>query len=1139
MSFRVGRLAPVLASGILPLAALAAPPTASVSAPAWAPEDGVVGQYLIAPVELSVDYQATLPPVCTAKPGGPPVEEVTQTVDKAFGATTASDAGHLSPAVPGSVASATIGETTLTVWVEADLGTDKSTLRARIEAADGGVAADWDLKSGFSGAIFNPDVGVYGGTSFVVVFAAQQGLNLTSATRDGDSGKDSDIWIAVVAPDGAVTYPPTGFTFDYPDESWAGLGIQILKHRSHPTVGGMTNKSFIAVAWDTSYSKAGSSEDKGFGLINPATALPYNSYGIDSVAPGAVEVQTFSMLGQTPQLFKDPYRANDWTDGAQRRPVAAGLADTIVIAWESGCGADDDCKSQKLDAAGFGIFWQAFDENGAAQMGGGDQFAGDPLNSGFDQLNPSLSVTGDGTVLLSWTDAGPGNLGSVAISEAGGGTPTSAAQCPGDGAMGQVPLDADRIACVGADEDGTLRWGVVSATGQALMEPQTIGGSATAVLSAYATDTQLVALIAHAGGPKVHRINTSGTGTCAFQLKCDSDGQDIDAGFVLKQGITDAFDVDSAPVKLTCEKSPPTDASIKAPEGYVTATSFTLEYNVGSDAQSGIASATLKHKQLPLVAGTCGGATDPCALDAHKLYTQTLKAGATKDQVLVFDTDTTCMVATLDVANQAGLNKCFDNATVVIKVDAKAPQPALDPVDGGYKLLGNDANLDTGALTMRVDSGVWVSVKDGEVFSTKTLADGSHLIVLKAADLAGNVAEQGLPITIDTQPLEVTITSPVHGSTVGNTPAPKLLFAVSEPIDSVAWTLDGAAQSGNPQSALLAGLAAGAHSVVVSAVSQTGEQASAESTFTVVSGAPAIVIVQPQPATVGCQTPDVDVVLAGSPQDGLYFYGLDGGPGATWKAGESVLDFADDHEGTHTLSAGVVHPGGAMAQSSLTFCVDGKPPSLAIVEPAADSVHTTTAVALGVTLDEAFPDTLTVALRDNETGEVVHEATAMTGENALLNALFPTLGDGTYDVVVVATDTAGHETTAAVTAVTIDASNPVVTITSPAYQAYPSQTIPIAYDVSEPVEDVVIKLNGETLPPMTASLEGAIIGPGFHELEITVTQAAKTGKAVTTFLVAEVSVNSPTDGELVYGNQIELDVFGSEDVLDLTYQLDG
>jgi len=110
-----------------------------------------------------------------------------------------------------------------------------------------------------------------------------------------------------------------------------------------------------------------------------------------------------------------------------------------------------------------------------------------------------------------------------------------------------------------------------------------------------------------------------------------------------------------------------------------------------------------------------------------------------------------------------------DVQTFTAKVDATAPIITITlPTDGtvtGQATIGVQGKTEAGVTLTVAEAAVPVSAQ-GEFQTQVTLKDGQQSIVFTATDVAGNVGQAQLKVTLDTTPPILTITKPIMYSTV-------------------------------------------------------------------------------------------------------------------------------------------------------------------------------------------------------------------------------------------------------------------------------------------------------------------------------------------------------------------------------------
>jgi Bacterial Ig-like domain/RTX calcium-binding nonapeptide repeat (4 copies)/Glycosyl hydrolase catalytic core len=185
--------------------------------------------------------------------------------------------------------------------------------------------------------------------------------------------------------------------------------------------------------------------------------------------------------------------------------------------------------------------------------------------------------------------------------------------------------------------------------------------------------------------------------------------------------------------------------------------------------------------------------------------------------------------------------------------ETTAPRASITagPGDGGltrdptptFTLSSNEAGT---TFTCRVDSGSFAAC--GSPFTTANLADGSHLLEVKAIDAAGNESTiAARSFTVDTEdPFNVSITAgPASGSVI-NDPTPSFAFSTEPPGAELSCRLDDDAFAACASPFTTSALFDGDHTFTVRAADGAGESAVASREFTVDTTAPAVRIEGPR-----------------------------------------------------------------------------------------------------------------------------------------------------------------------------------------------------------------------------------------------------------------------------------------------------
>ena len=296
------------------------------------------------------------------------------------------------------------------------------------------------------------------------------------------------------------------------------------------------------------------------------------------------------------------------------------------------------------------------------------------------------------------------------------------------------------------------------------------------------------------------------------------------------------------------------------------------------------------------------------------------------------------------------------------------------------------------------EPGTFECALDGAAFSSCTtplslsaLAEGSHTLLVRATDAAGNVDATPASRTwvIDLTPPDTTITSGPPALDLSTSAT--FTFTSSEPGATFQCALDGAAFVACASPATFTALAEGSHTLLVQAVDGAGniDPTPASRTWTVDSVAPDTTLVSGPSGTVNSAT--ASFVVTSEP-GATFECALDGAVFAVCPASSTWPGLAD---GSHTLLIRAKDAAGNVdhTPASRTWTVDTTAPDTTITAGPTGSVSTTDAMF-------AFTST-----RAQSTFECSLDGAAFSACNA--PASLTGLTDGSHTFSVRATDSNG------------------------------------------------------------------------------------------------------------------------------------
>jgi hypothetical protein len=462
-------------------------------------------------------------------------------------------------------------------------------------------------------------------------------------------------------------------------------------------------------------------------------------------------------------------------------------------------------------------------------------------------------------------------------------------------------------------------------------------------------------------------------------------------------------------------------------------------------------------------------------------------------------------------------------------------------------------------------------------WNTTTLGDGSHTITAIARDAAGNTTtSSAVTVTVDNTNPTGSLTAPASSAIVKGT---------------ISLTSDSADATSGVTSAAFQRSPAGANTWTTISTDTTSPYSASLNTTTLTDGLYDFRVVTTDNAgnsftsatisnvrvdntapTSSITAPAANANIKGNSVT-VSATSTDGGSGVAsvqFKLDGANLGAADTTnpysvtwdtttalDGSHTLTAVATdNAGTTTTSSSVTVTVDNTNPTGSLTAPAA-SANVKGTVTVSSNSADATSGVTNAAFQRSPAGAGTW-TTISTDTTSPYSASWDTTAvtDGLYDLRVVTTDNAGNTfTSATVTNVRVDNTNPTGSLTAPAASANVKGTVTVSSnsaDGGSGVANVQFQLDGanlgaaDTTSPYSVSWDTTLSTNGTHTLTAVTSDAAgnafsSTAITVTVDNVAPTaSLTSPIDGATVSGNSVLISANASDNigVAGVQFQLD-
>ncbi|MEZ4366036.1 MAG: hypothetical protein R2939_07085 [Kofleriaceae bacterium] len=418
-----------------------------------------------------------------------------------------------------------------------------------------------------------------------------------------------------------------------------------------------------------------------------------------------------------------------------------------------------------------------------------------------------------------------------------------------------------------------------------------------------------------------------------------------------------------------------------------------------------------------------------------------------------------------------------------------------------------------------LDGAAWVPCAD--LLGT-VLADGSHTVLVRGVDAAGNIDPTPAEFTwtIDSTPPETSVTAAPRA--IGNQPTSTFEFGPAEAGTTFMCSLDGAAFEPCTSPLVVGPLADGDHTLVVVATDAAGnvDPTPLTYTWTVDTVPPDAALVDGPPALTGEATATIE--LAADEAGTTFTCVLDGGAPAACSSPVEVGPLAD---GEHTLVVTATDAAGNVDPTPLTvtWTVDTHAPDTSLDAAPAGVVGPS---AVSFEFSSAEPGATFWCAVDGGA------AAACTSPHAV-----PGLATGAHAFAVAARTPAGvFDPTPATATVTVDATPPVVSFSQQPGDPDEDDTPTFAFAADEAATFSCV-LDGGAATPCTSPLTTAALANGDHALAVTATDPyGNVGSATVTWLLdvvgwTQVTPPAPPAPALGLGAEMAYDAARGELIL--------
>ncbi len=322
---------------------------------------------------------------------------------------------------------------------------------------------------------------------------------------------------------------------------------------------------------------------------------------------------------------------------------------------------------------------------------------------------------------------------------------------------------------------------------------------------------------------------------------------------------------------------------------------------------------------------------------------------------------------------------------------------------------------------VRLNGGSWTS--ETSPLTLGPLAENTYTFDVRATDVAGNVdaTPASFTFTVDATPADTSITS--SPASASNSTSASFSFTATDAGPGFECRLDGGAFADCSSPAPYTGLSEASHTFEVRAEDAAGnvDPTPASYTWTVDLTAPNTSFLSTPSDPSANTTPTFGLGSTESPS--TFECDLDGGGWASCAAPYTTPALGD---GSHTLKLRATDAAGNQdaTEASYTWLVDATAPTGSMIAPANGAAVSGTIVLAGNSADSGGSGVATVVFQLSPAGAGTWTTQAASWDTTAQ-------GDGDYDLRVVTTDSAGNSFTSAAITVTVDNTDPTLSVGVP------------------------------------------------------------------------------------------------------------